>query len=43
MAAGERVEVHQRVVCLAVLLDLEGEGLDAPVLGLADPCRRLPR
>ncbi len=30
------VDVHQRVVRLAVLLDLEGEGLEAPVLGLAD-------
>ena len=30
------VDVQERVVGLAVLLDLEGDGLDAPVLGLAD-------
>ena len=33
---GRRLDVHQRVVGLAVLLDLEGDGLEAPVLGLAD-------
>jgi RluA family pseudouridine synthase len=30
------VDVHQRVMRLAVLLDAEGEGLDAPVLRLGD-------
>src|SRR5215467_3868733 len=31
------VEVHERIVGLAVLLDLEREALEAPILALADP------
>src|SRR5215831_1022263 len=31
------VDVHERIVGLAVLLDLEGEALEAPIFGLADP------
>src|SRR5262245_45495933 len=34
---GRRVDVHERIVRLAVLLDLEGEALEAPILGLGDP------
>src|SRR5581483_7807222 len=30
------VDIHERVVGLAVLLDLEGDGLETPILGLAD-------
>ena len=30
------IDVHQRVVCLAVLVDAVGEGLQAPVLDPAD-------
>ena len=35
-AAGGASMLMQRVVRLAVLLDLEGEALEAPVLGLGD-------
>src|SRR5262249_50139018 len=34
---GRCVDVHERIVRLAVLLDLEGEALEAPILGLGDP------
>ncbi|MNR46282.1 hypothetical protein D3C85_1652280 [compost metagenome] len=34
--SSRRVDVHQRVVRLAVLLDAVGEGLQAPVLDPAD-------
>src|SRR5262249_1796535 len=38
---GRTIDIHQRIVGLAVLLDLEGNGLDAPVFGLADPAAAL--
>src|SRR4029077_2827203 len=33
---GRRVDVHQREMRLAVLLDAEGEALEPPIFGLAD-------
>jgi hypothetical protein len=36
IAAGGSVDVHQREMRLAVLLDPIGEGLDAPIFDLAD-------
>src|SRR5947209_11506377 len=33
---GRRIELEQREVRLAVLADAEGEGLDAPIFGVAD-------